>query len=394
LNNRFLATRFKQTGTRFLIYRQVKSLRGFAEPEIVYIDAVPGGIQAGPGDERIYVVDAKNKKPYHLLGQWPPYVGRRHPQAMPDAEGHFDHITPDEDTFSSTTVYATIRFVLMVWEHYLGRKVRWWFRDTYPRLEVIPRVDWKGNATSRYGYIEFGFEQLGRSFELLCQNFDVVAHEVGHMILKDVIGNPDYRTPQFRAHEEAAADLVALVASLHFESAVTRLLHETKGNLFSINVLSRFAELSKARQIRNAFNRDTMSKLPWDPNPDNYKYDLARPFTGAAYDVFVHIYELKLVRRGAIPKKLAQTLPNARGRSAEFARYFKRKTEAFKAGLLSARDDFAKLLVRTWEKTSMHDFDYQRVVKNMMDAAVELKRTPYASIIHDSFVRRKILPSS
>lgn len=320
----------------------------------MYIDAAPGTIRAGPQDDGIYVVDAENKISYDDSGTWPPYAGPRHPPAEPDSFGHFDHITPKDAEFSSATVFATIRLVLTIWEHYLGRKVRWYFRDTYPRLEVIPRVLLEKNAVSKFGYIECGFKNPKTRFGPYCQNFDVVAHEVGHIILKDVIGNPPYRAVAFRAHEEAAADLVAMIALLHFKSVVKHLLQETKGNLYSVNVLSRTGELSKATQIRESFRR-------------------------------------------AIPRRLAEDSYDALGEDIldlqpAFAKHFKKKEEAFEAALLGARDEFARLLARTWAKTSMSDLTYPRVIDDMITADLELHRGRNIAIIRDSFYWREILP--
>ncbi len=396
-NARYFSTRYERTGTRFLIYPQLKTLKGFDKPGLVYIDAAPDTIKMGPQDDGIYVVDAENKISYDDSGTWPPYTGPRRPPAEPDVFGHFDHITPEADEFSSAMVFATIRLVLTIWEHYLGRKVRWYFRDTYPRLEVIPRVLLEKNAVSKLGYIECGFKNPKTRFGPYCQNFDVVAHEVGHIILKDVIGNPPYRTVALRAHEEAAADLVAMIALLHFKSVVKYLLQETKGNLYSVNVLSRTGELSTATQIRKAFNNKTMSKAKWDANPDTYKYQLAAPFTGGAFDVFVEIYQRDLVRRRAIPKRLAEDSYDALGEDIldlqpAFAKHFRKKEGAFEAALLSARDEFAKLLARTWARTSMYDLTYPRVIDEMIAADLELHRGRNIAIIRDSFYWREILP--
>lgn len=392
-SKRFLTIRYRTTGTRFWIYPQPG-----AKAEIVYLNAAPGTIREGPQDSGIYVVDAKDKTPYYLSGGWPPYTGRRLDPALPGPRGHFDHITPEEEAFSSATAFATIRCVLDIWEHYLGRKVRWYFRDSYPRLEVIPRVLVKRNAISKFGYIECGFSSLARRAGPWCQNFDIVAHEVGHIILKDVIGYPAYRSVELRAHEEASADLVALLSSLHVESVVRRLLRRTQGNLFSSNALSRFGELSRSRQLRNAFNTRTMARVPWNPDADRYKYSLALPFLGGAFDVLVGIYLSNLVRRGVIPRPLAENADSrpdgpVRGVPTAFARRFKRKEAAFVGALLDARDTFARLLVTTWERTSMHDLAYPRVVEHMLDADRDLSGGRHHRIIRDSFATRLILPA-
>lgn len=397
METRFLSTRYEETGTRFLVYPQWKTLKGHEDPEPMYLDARPGTIQAGPQDDGIYVIDAEDKIPYYQSGEVPPYGGPGRPPAEPDAAGHFSDIGPEDDEFSSATVFATIRLVLMIWEHYLGRRVRWYFRDTYRRLEVIPRANLEGNAASFYGYIECGFENLEERSGPFCQNFDIVAHEVGHIVLKDVIGYPPYRTMALRAHEEACADLVALVTVLHFKSVVEELLAETKGHLFSLNVLSRFGELRKSKELREVFNDVTLSDVRWDSDQEHYKYALALPFAGAAYDILVYLYQHHLVRRRAIPKRLADDsfnypgvpMPDIRD---EFAPYFDRKPEAFKEALLDARDEFARLLAKTWKKTSMQDLEYPRVVENMLDAELELYGGAYRLILLEAFELRDIVP--
>lgn len=405
-----LDVRFKARGTRFLIYPQPRWLSGFSKPVIVYLDAAAGTIKAGPEDDRIYVVDAVEKDAYYDDGRMPPDSGRRppytgaahYPPAQPDARGHFDHIKPEMPTFYAATVFATVRCVLATWEQYFGRQLPWFFRRTYRRLELIPRAN-SNSSWSRYGYIECGFPQLPRRSKPDCTNFDVVAHEVGHTILKEVIGYRNRRPLAYRAFEEASADLVAIVSSLHFDSVVRYLLEHTKGNLFSANLLSRIGDLSKTWGGRTAFNNATMSHVKNLPDPD--KYDLAEPFTGATFDIFVEIYEDSLIERGAIPKELGDRSGRARRRreiakiQREFRREFKNKKKKFKDALVESRDYFGRLLARTWDKTSINDFanlrdGYSKVATNMIRADAELSGARYSNIIRKAFQRRKILRAS
>lgn len=387
--------RFKERGTRFLVYPQPKFLKGFTKPEIVYVNAAPGTIRPGPEDKSIYVVDAVDKEPYIDTGETPPYTGPRYPPAEPAANGHFNHLKPGTRAFSSATTFATIRCVLDIWEEYFGRHLPWYFRAKYPRLEVIPRVRVKGNAWSRPGYLECGFG--GRN--PLCENFDVVAHEVGHTIIREVVGFPTRRrTLNYRAHEEASADLVAIVSSLHFDSVVDHLLEHTKGNLFSANEFSRIGELTKTKQFRKAFNYQTMItvKMDFDPDPDVYKYRLALPFTGGAFDVFVEIYEQGLIERRAISEEMAKRSEHARGRERvriqrEFGARFKNNKKKFKDALFEAREYFGRLMARTWDKTARKGLTYKKVVANMSKADVELSGGRYVELIRRSFEWRKIL---
>jgi hypothetical protein len=385
----FLDTRYRRTGTRFCVYPQPKFMAGFARPVTIHVDAAPGTIAPGPADECLYVVDARNKRPYQTTGGRPPYTGPRLRPAEPNRKGHFDEIAPDDESFKSATTYGVIKCVLDIWETYLGRRIAWHFRETYPRLEVIPRVR-EFNAYSMFGFVEFG---EGDPAGLLCENFDTVAHEVGHLILKAVIGNPAQRLVEFRAHEEACADMVAILSSLHFSQVVDRLLRRTQGRLFASSIVTRIGE---SVVDRNAYNNFTMADVPWDPDPDTYKYALALPFAGAVFDLLVELYERRLVARGAISPRLAARSSHARARSPrglrqEFARSFTRHEDSFKAALADARDYLGMLLTRTWQATPVTDLSYPRVVGAMLDADAQLGGRN-GTLIRDCFAQRLIRP--
>ena len=193
----------------------------------------------------------------------------------PGPDGHFDHVGPGTRQFSAAAVFASVRCTLEVWESYFGRQIPWHFRRDHQRLEVIPRVR-DNTAWAGYGFLEFG--RLGG---LLCENFDVVAHEVGHCLVRSVIGRPARKPLAFQAFDEASADLIAVVASLHFEEVVEHLMTHTRGNLFSTNILSRVGELNRRRQVRNILNGWTMDAAEDEfVDDDRRKYQLSLPFTG------------------------------------------------------------------------------------------------------------------
>jgi hypothetical protein len=123
-------------------------------------------------------------------------------------------------------------------------------------LELIPLIEWD-NAQSGYGFLEFGYGRtpsgtIGHT-RPYCENFDVLAHELGHSIIFSEVGVPssaeDDAVDYFGMHE-SAGDLVAIVAALHFDSLMDYLLQSTKANLLTINGLDRVGELSDSRQIR------------------------------------------------------------------------------------------------------------------------------------------------
>ena len=434
--------RFDPRGTRFRIYQQASSVEGFATPLTVHVASPPGTIGPGPSDSRIRVIDTDGRRPFKwklpyadsAVGEprWrPPYPpgDPRHPPVKA-RRGHFDHVRVGTRAFSAANAFATVRCVLEIWEHYLGHRIVWFFRDREHRhLELIPRAE-TDNAWSGEGFLEFGYSlprRRGRRRTApawLSENFDVVAHETGHLILKSIIGNPTAakKTLEYRAHEEGAADLVALVACLHFDRVVNRLLENTQGRLFSRNMLSRYGEKSRGAQIRSAFN----SATTWSPSVETAeaKYDkhaFSKLFTGGAFDVFVEIYERYLVRHGAIPARMAResksaiavaidgASPAATHRRFErlrrdFAVHFAKNGETFRVALLDARDDFGHLLAKTWAMTSVEDFPgrdrprgndrlpYSAVVANML-AADRALGGRYKAIIRTAFLRRGISPA-
>jgi hypothetical protein len=287
---------------------------------------------------------------------------------------------------------------LTVWEHYLGRRIAWRFAGRrFPRLEVIARIHLDRNAFSRDGYMEFGWADLAARTGPWCENLDVVAHEVGHAIFRSVVGHPAHpRAVEQRALEEAVADLVAIVTALHFASVVRRLLERSQGYLFSPNTLSRLAELGRRTSIRQAFNLDALDDLGWVGDPDAFKYVLARPFLGACYDILVNCYEAGLVRRRAIPARLAADSFNTlqrggRALARRFARAYRARPAAFEAALLSARDTLGFLLARTLQKTGVHDL-YGQVVRHMVEADRELYRGRHRDLILWDFWMRDLEP--
>jgi hypothetical protein len=400
--------RFSTRGTRFLVFAQSPVL-GFV-PEPVRVRARPGTIGAGPRDATMHVVDARRKFPYKRdsdasMRTHPPYPprGARVPPARP-RRGHFDHLTPGSRQFDAAATFAVVRVVMEIWEHHLGRRIPWHFRETFgPSLEVIPHVS-SNNAWSGDGYLEFGYpfypEPANRSLPY-CTNFDWVAHETGHLILKSVLGTmpDDEKSLMHRAHEEAAADLVAMLSGLHFDSVLTFALERTRGKLFSINVVSRLGEWGATSydRLRTLYNDSTMRFARSARALD--KYRLARPFLGGAFDAFVEIFEARLVALGAIGPALARASRHAPRRAipllqARFEICYRRAPKAFRGALADARDDFARLLARTWDTTDAHGVTFSRVVRNMLAADRALFRGRHERLLRAAFVARGIAPDA
>ncbi|MEK4838585.1 hypothetical protein [Bacillus sp. FSL L8-0152] len=383
-------------GTRFLIFPQNRNLAGFEQPEIVYLASHPGEIQAGPEDNRFYVVDAPRKIPYGL-DYVPPYQRKEDDPVPvpPGPDGHFDYLMPDEPGFFAAMLYASARRVMEIWENYFGRRISWSFRSRYQKLELIPRLNLQDNAYSGDGYIEFGYKLLegGRNGKhYYSSNFDVIAHEIGHQIKNEIIGEVQQSSNlQFKAHHESFGDLVAIVSVLHFDSVVEKVLESSKGNLFSVNEISRVAELSHSDQIRIAFN-----DIKFDPMlaGDN-AHLFSLPFTGGAFDILVDMYQNLLIEREVIPATLGQDAFHAPPEKvpviqAEFEQLYLTQKTLFKEALLNARDMFGRLMATAWDKTTPQAFSFRTVVNHMIDADYELYQGKYSTSIRQCFFWRKL----
>ena len=399
--------RWSEAGTRFLVYPQDRVVPGFEMPRIARVTPRPGAIKAGPEDTRIRVVDAIRKKPYRdpVTAEYlwrPPYPKGmpREPRVRPGPRGEFDYVKPGTREFSAATAYASVRCVLEIWEHYLGRRISLVGKGQR-KLEIVPRVAAIGdNAWSGEWYIELGF--AGRNpRQPYCENLDVIAHEMGHIILKHVIGPTPTGRLEFerRAHDEAGADLVSLVTILHFDRVVDAVLAQTKGKLFSKNIVSRIGEYradgtGRRRAGRFFFQNQTMRKVASARRSGN-KYVYARPLLGAAFDILVEIYEARLARRGLIGRDLAKrsTRATARGHPVirrEFAAAFKANPDGFADALRGATADFARLLATAWRMARRTGVTFSRIASNIIAADARLNRGRYASTIRRAFTRRGI----
>ena len=288
-----------------------------------------------------------------------------------------------------------MRFVLDVWEGYFGRPIHWHFSPRYDRLEltILPSLD---NAYSGFGFIEVGGDRSSGAYQPFSLNFDVIAHEVGHAIIYGEVGIPDpaSATGEYFGFHEFAADLVALVASLHFNSLVDDLLMRTRGNLYTFNALNRMAELSASKQIRIAANDVRLSRFARGWTKEHL---LSQPLTGAFFDIFVDLFHELLLERGLISPgvedlsdRLMATPQYAPVMQAHFDRAFKRNPDGFKEMLLLARDTLGSYLADTWKRLDAHYLDYVDVAE--MFEAVDRETTGgrYQRLIKGNFEMRDI----
>jgi hypothetical protein len=392
-------------GTRFRIFAQPWFPGSNQKLETVWLSPPPGTIGPGPSDTRMYVIEPLGPKlPYGVnVGPFgspyiylPPWGGPMAAPAMPDPAGHFDHLEPGAPGFEAAHAFGCARFVLDAWETYLGLPAPWHFAPRYDRLEItlIPHLD---NATAGYGFMELGalgpFEGGPAPFSL---SFDVIAHELGHLFMYREIGLPDLAAvdDEFFGFHESAADLVALVAVLHFDSVIDRLLATTRGNLYALNELNRFGELSDNDEIRLAGNGLKLSDFSagWSD-----EHDLSLPFTGAMFDVLVDVFHQSLLARGLIGEDVEELVDETLHRpeygpliQSLFDRAYGREEQGFRDALLEARDYVGHLLAESWRRLYPSQLTYASAAATLLDVDRDLTGGIYQETILECVRWREI----
>ncbi len=364
-------------GTRFRLFPQPHFLEEFSEPETVYVSSPVGSLMPGPADHRMYTIFPIGKpRPYGIAPGpsdggdvlSPPWTGEIHPLAVPDDEGHFDYLEPGTPQFEAAHLFGTVRFVMDIWEDYFGRTIPWHSKKHYDRMEltILPSLD---NAYSGYGFLEMGGDSKHGGYKPFSLNFDVIAHEIGHSIIYSEVGvpDPDAATGEYFGFHESAADLIALISSLHFNSLVDLLLEQTRGNLYVINTVNRMAELSGNKQIRIAANDVRLSEFVrgWTK-----EHKLSEPLTGAFFDILVDIFHEFLLDYGCITPqmedlsdKLLATPDYAPVMQELFDEAYERCPENFKLALIDARDVLGTYLADTWQILDRNDLNFVDVAR-------------------------------
>ncbi|MDQ0322205.1 hypothetical protein QO002_004411 [Pararhizobium capsulatum DSM 1112] len=382
------ATSDARLGTRFWIYPQPPFIPGYEQPDRVWLNISRDDISDGPSDGSMYVADPLFDKQPYGPSALPPFLGPCRAPARASIDRHFDHLDPQSRAYLGVHAYACVHFVLDVWHSYLGRPVEWFFRDVYPRLEIVPLVDWP-NAQAGYGFLELGFSDVGGIRRPYALNFDSIAHEMGHLISLSEAGFPTglSRGDDFFVFSEAFSDCVSLISFLHFDSAIDRLLRRTRGNLLLYNELNRFAETSPETQIRLATNFRRMSEVTREV------HDRALPFIGAVFDSIVDAYHFRLVESGCAGQSLIDT--DLRDLSlGDFDRFhtltadaFADDPLAFKRALIAARDDIGRALAR-----SLRMLDPDNLKLELAAAAVVTSARGHAADrLRENFIWREII---
>jgi hypothetical protein len=393
------------SGTRFRLYPQPPIIDPDRLPEVVYVSSPAGSLKPGPADHRMYAINPIGKwppygmqtdqtgQPYMYL---PPWDGTVHTPAQPDVDGHFDHLDIESPEFEAAHLFGCVRFVLDIWEDYFGHEIAWHFGDAYERMELVNLPEYDN------GHIGFGFLEVGSNltksgvFTLDCTNFDVIAHEVGHGIIYSSVGVPEpgKETGEYNGFHESAADLVAIVSCLHFDTVLDDLLTNTHGNLYLLNRVNRIAELSKNEQIRIASNTMTMSAFidGW-----RKEHKLSQPLTGAIFDVFVDIFHEQLLDRGLISQEVEDLADYYEYRAEYqtlvqdmFDAAYEGRAEEFREALIEGRDILGRYLAELWRRLPPDYLSYQLICEILTEVDRDFSDGAYRRVIANNFHYRDI----
>lgn len=206
------------------------------------------------------------------------------------------------------TAFEAANAVLAAAEEWAGRPVPWGW-DGYLELNTHAFVDFNAFYSPSGRMLFFGVLPYRRPGETTIQMFematswDVAAHESGHAImhaLKPNIVSADFGA---RAWGESFGDQAVMWTSVRDPGRVRALLEATGRDLASINSLAVVGEalagiLGEGYGLRNAFNDLKVS------DTDEQYHDRSEVLTGAAYRLFVRVYDEK-ARRGPDARALA-----------------------------------------------------------------------------------------
>ncbi len=192
-------------GVRSRLYPKPPYVHPEWPPETVTVSGDPGAIAPGPADERMHVLNPINKRiayganigplgtPFINL---PPWKGADSSTRTAGRDGNFDRIPKGPRNSPRRTCSAVSASCSTSGRTTSAVASSGIFARDFPRLEIVisPEIN---NSYAGYGYLEVGAEhRRDGSLISFALNFDVVAHELGHLIIYSTIGVPSLSAQQ------------------------------------------------------------------------------------------------------------------------------------------------------------------------------------------------------
>lgn len=179
-------------------------------------------------------------------------------------------------------------------EDWAGRAISWG-QDGVLEINAHTFIDFQAFYSPSARMLFFGvvpYRKPGqtetRIFET-ATSWEMVAHESGHAVGHTLKPNMNRADIEYRAWSESFSDQTAMWTSLRDKVRARRLLAGTNGDLNSSNALTRVSEMfgylvPGSTSLRDAFNEKKVSET------EEEEHDRSEVFTGAAYNIFLEIY--------------------------------------------------------------------------------------------------------
>jgi hypothetical protein len=203
--------------------------------------------------------------------------------------------TPNDFHLGMTTAFNGTNAVREAGESWAGRNLAWG-QNGLLEIETQVFIDFNAFYSPSARMLFFGvvpYRLKGQTdvkiFET-ASSWDMVAHESGHALHHVLKPNVDQADQGYNIWGESFGDQTAMWASLWNQDRAHQLVAETNGDLNRSNSLSRMCEafaalIGSGTGIRDAFNDKKVSDTTEE------EHDRSEVFTGAAYKIFLTIYD-------------------------------------------------------------------------------------------------------
>ena len=210
----------------------------------------------------------------------------------PDQYGHFNSALYSDEELDAVSTYGVARAVIDLYERLWEVPIKWQWQqngDPAPLRILIRNNDINARFLPENKCIELDYYGPSENLVYNCRTIDLVAHEVGHVIMHSVKPKWENSPPETKGLEEAFCDLTPMFLILHYEALASEVIAETKGDLNRDNILSLFGvghgfDDNRKKAIRNALNDCTYSKEEWNP------YHYSSVLVGGLYELLIEMY--------------------------------------------------------------------------------------------------------